>query len=329
MKFRSELIISPSTVRISHTDRILLVGSCFSENISKKLSYCKIPCLSNPSGILYNPVSIADALQGYADKKVIAEEDLFLLNEQFHSWHHHSLLSEMNRSVAIEKINSATAEAHIFLATATVLIITLGTATVSVLSSLAAGKEGSIVANNHKAPASWFEKKLQSTTEIKKALQDVLVTLEKVNPSLKIIFTVSPVRHSKDGLVENNRSKANLITAVHDLVDLKKQVSYFPAYELVIDDLRDYRFYTEDLVHPNTMAVDYVWQKFSETYFSADTIAINTKISELQTAMQHRPFAASSEGYKKFKENFLAKTKTLAAENKGLYLSDLLGYFSS
>ncbi|HET7897618.1 MAG TPA: GSCFA domain-containing protein, partial [Flavisolibacter sp.] len=239
-----------------------MIGSCFTENIGEKLDKYKFTTLQNPNGILFNPVSVAEALTSYIEKKEFTEADLFCLNEAWHSWHHHSRFSGVTKEEALQKINGSIAAANGFLAEADYLMITLGSSWVYTLTEKAPlVKPGAVAANNHKAPSDWFYRKLMTTEDVLRVLDNVIHRLFYFHRNLKIIFTISPVRHLREGAVENNRSKAVLIQAVHHLVDKFDRLFYFPAYELVIDDLRDYRFYAEDLVHPNYFATQYVWEK--------------------------------------------------------------------
>ncbi len=312
MKFHLELQLPPAKHPVNHQSKILLTGSCFTENMGEKLLRHKFNVLQNPHGILFNPVSVCNALESYISNKKVEAKDLFYFNEAYHSWQHHSRFSAPAVDDAIDKINFSIEEAHSFLKDATHLIITLGSAFVYQLTDKAPGFcTGSIAANNHKGPAAWFEKKLMDTSALQKLLHGTVEKLLQFNPDLKIIFTVSPVRHIREGLVENNRSKAVLLQAVHACADSFSQVNYFPAYELVIDDLRDYRFYAEDMVHPNYAATNYVWEKFCGSYFSKHTRDVLERINEINAAMAHKPFNEKSEAHEDFRAKTLYKIKEL------------------
>lgn len=260
MKFHYEFDIKRSPSSIQHTHQLLLVGSCFTENIGEKLRKHKFSTLENPNGILFNPISVAEAMNTYIENRQIHESDIFRHNETWHSWKHHSRFSGITANDCVAKINTSTDRAHNYLKHADHLLITLGSAWVYTLTDKAANaKPGEVAANNHKAPADWFAKRLLTAQETTEVLDHMLSRLLLFNPGLHIIFTISPVRHLREGVIENNRSKAVLIQAVHSLVEKYEALYYFPAYELVIDDLRDYRFYSEDLVHPNYQATQYVW----------------------------------------------------------------------
>jgi hypothetical protein len=193
---------------------------------------------------------------------------------------------------------------------------------------MAGAQKGLVVANNHKAPANWFEKRLMQADELTSLLQSMMEALQKFNPNLNILFTISPVRHLREGLVENNRSKAVLIQAVHDLIASSKAAFYFPAYEYVIDDLRDYRYYAEDMVHPNYAATQYVWEKWVETFYSPTTQQIMKQVAELQLAIQHKPFNKHTKAHQAFLQNCLTKAQDLIKANPYLNLQDSIAFFS-
>ncbi|MFY7963287.1 MAG: GSCFA domain-containing protein, partial [Chitinophagaceae bacterium] len=252
MKFRTEFDIKKLEPSITHKSKLMLVGSCFTENIGEKLSKHKFEVYENPNGILFNPVSVSEAIINVIECKEYTAEDLFNYNEGWHSWQHHSRFSGITADDALKKINDTTKQANAFLKKADYILITLGSAWIYTLTDKALNaKVGTVAANNHKAPADWFDKRLLRVDQAILVLATMLDRLGAFNPDIKIIFTISPVRHLREGAVNNNRSKAVLIQAVHDLLERLGKLYYFPAYELVIDDLRDYRFFAEDLVHPN------------------------------------------------------------------------------
>lgn len=329
MSFRIEF--SPQAVerKITHKDKIFLIGSCFSENLGNKLLAHKFQVLQNPHGVLFNPFSIAAALEACIDNKKIQGKDLFYFNEAYHSWSHHSMLSNPILEDATNSINVVTEKSHHFLAETDIVIITLGSAFGYELTEAAENYSNNfIVANNHKAPSSWFTRKLADKDSIKNSLTESIEKLRILNPKIEVIFTVSPVRHLREGFVENNRSKGILLSAVHELCEEIQAVTYFPAYELVIDDLRDYRFYAEDMVHPNYAATNYVWQKFQDVNISAATKKLITQIEELNMAVAHKPFNPTSEAHKKFKLTQLQKTKELAALNLHINFEKEINFFS-
>ena len=321
MEFRLEFSPKIFEQKINHSHRLFLTGSCFTEQIGNKLSNCKFQLIDNPNGILFNPISISKSIQNYIDNKQYTPDDLFLNNEIWGSWDHHTRFSSVSQDECLSKINQSQNLAHQFLKTAHWILITLGSSFVYEL------KNGNIVANCHKVPTDKFNKKLLNSDEIKSCLKSTIDSLQIFNPGIKVIFTISPVRHLRDGFIENNRSKANLINAVHDITNEYSNAFYFPAYELIIDDLRDYRFYAEDLVHPNYAATHYVWEKLVETYMHADTQVVMKQVAELQLAIQHKPFFVGSTEHQKFITSCIAKTSQLNAQHPYLPLANHLQFF--
>jgi len=295
MEFFLPFQIRSFPFKISYTDNILFIGSCFSEEIGNKMIVLKFNVLQNPNGILYDPLSISDALFSYIENKPFDEKNLFELNGLWHSWKHHSVFSGVNKKEVLRKINNSCDKAHRFLKETKFLIITFGTA---FNYQLNASLEN--VANCHKAPANLFIKTLLPIEQIKADLSSAIAALETFNRELKIIITVSPVKHIKDGVIENNRSKARLLEVANHLADEKENVFYFPAYELVNDVLRDYRFYKNDFVHPNETAIDFVFEKFSNSFFDNTTMVVMKEIEKMVAAMNHKPFIKESEAHQKF-----------------------------
>jgi hypothetical protein len=327
LKFKLTLPSKRSEHSIGYRDNLFLIGSCFSENMGAKLNTHLFKVFENPHGVLFNPISVAQSLSDCINKKQYTEADLFELNEVWNSWQHHSRFSGVTNKEALEKINESINKAHAFLKTADHIVITLGSAWVYQLNSQSPFAAGQVVANNHKAPAAWFDKHLMKPDALVLILKKMVEDLLQFNAHLQIIFTISPVRHLREGLVENNRSKAVLIQAVHEIVEAYKQTAYFPSYEYVIDDLRDYRFYAEDLVHPNYAASNYVWEKWVETYMNEETQGIMKQVAELHLAIQHKPFFAGSSQHKEFLQNCIAKSERLLSLYPYLPLHDQVQFF--
>ncbi|MEZ5017807.1 MAG: GSCFA domain-containing protein [Flavipsychrobacter sp.] len=321
--FYIELHIEPLAQKIKHTDKIMLMGSCFAENISAKLAEHKFDICTNPHGILFNPLSVADSINSYIEQKQYTEDDLFYLNELWNSWEHHSRFSHIDKDAALSQINQSQEQAHRFISSADYLIISLGTAY-----QYYRKDSGMPVSNNHKAPSQEFEKVLLPIEEITNSLSDTIEALENTNPNLQILFTVSPVRHIRDGVVENNRSKARLLEAVHDICGRYEQVHYFPAYELLIDVLRDYRFYDTDLVHPNKQAVSYIWERFMNSCMEDTTLTYIKEIAELNSAYQHRPRFEQTEGHQQFLAVYAKKLRVLREKYPHINWSEEEQYFS-
>ena len=316
--------VTPSSHKISYVDKILFIGSCFTEEIGKMMQDLKFDVLQNPNGILYNPVSIAAALDSYIENKMYNEDDLFFLNELWHSWQHHSVFSGMNKQKVLQDINHSQSEAHQFLKETSWLIITLGTSyNYRLKNSLEP------VANCHKTPGDFFEKKLLSVEEMISGLADIISKLQSNYPNLKIIFTVSPVRHVRDGVIENNRSKARLIEAIHSIKENYGNVFYFPAYELIIDVLRDYRFYKSDLVHPTDSAIAFVFEKFCDAFLDEDSLKLLGEIKSIIAAINHKPFQKESAAHKKFQQLQLEKIKVIKVNFPSLDFTNEEKFFSS
>jgi hypothetical protein len=315
--------INPPSERIRYPQKILLSGSCFTEHIGTHLEEMKFDVLQNPNGILFDPLSVAQSLISYLEPAVYKQDDLFFYNELWQSWKHHGVFSDTSLENALFKINASQKRAHFYLREADWLIITLGSAFVYVLKD-----QNKNVANCHRAPGNWFTKKLLPIEEMLASMDETLHRLFDENPKLKVVFTISPVRHIRDGVIENNRSKARLLEVAHQLVNKFNRTSYFPAYELVIDILRDYRFYDKDLVHPNYMATNFVLEKFMEFYVEPESRMLAEEIRKLQISRRHRALHPDTFAHHRFLEEQLLKTKELAAKYAFMDFSPELDYFS-
>ena len=313
---------------VRYGDKILLAGSCFTEHIGNTLAALKYTVLQNPNGILFDPASVCNSLVSYTNNKKYAEEDMFELNEVWQSWQHHSRFSSTRKEACLQAINDSQQRAHDFLKDADWLIITLGSSFSYRLRDNITKHSGG-VANCHRAPAQWFNKHLLEITETIELLDNCYHQLLHFNPKLRIIFTVSPVRHLRDGVVENNRSKARLIEAVHHMVNKFDRLYYFPAYELVIDVLRDYRFYDIDLAHPNYLATDFVLEKFAETCIDEPSQELMKEIKKIIIARKHKAFQPETNSHRQFLLSFFEKTKALQQRFPFLDLSEELNYFSA
>lgn len=328
MQFQLDIQIKKPDQPIGYSNKILLVGSCFTEHIGNALEDLKFSVLQNPNGILFDPVSVCRSLVSYTSNKKYTASDLFQLNEVWNSWDHHSRFSHINKEKCLRGINESQQKAHEFLKEADWIIITLGSSFSYRLTNLSPGGKEEGVANCHRAPAQWFDKHLLTIEETFTMLDDCCRQLKQFNPASKIIFTVSPVRHIRDGVVENNRSKARLIEAVHQLVNGSDSFHYFPAYELVIDVLRDYRFYDIDLVHPNYMATEFVVEKFAGAYINEETRALMEEVKKIVIARKHKAFQPETEAHRQFLLSHLVKTKALIEKYPFLDLKEELDYFS-
>ena len=316
--------ISPLEDRISYTDKVLLVGSCFTEHITDRLAAAKFGVLGNPNGILFNPLSVADSLNGYVEGRRYTSNDLFQLNELWNSWDHHTRFSHIDCGLAVEGINRSQHTAGLFLKDARFIFITLGSAFQYYLKD-----GGRPVANNHRAPGQLFEKRLLTIEVIVLALKNAIENMRSVNPGLQVIFTISPVRHIRDGVVDNNRSKARLIEAVHVLCNELPEVNYFPAYEILIDVLRDYRFYDIDFVHPNFLATGIVWEYFVKACLAPACAEPMARVMELVTSAAHRPRFPDTAGHKRFLAAQYEKACQLEAAYPFLDCSKEKAYFGT
>jgi hypothetical protein len=309
MNFRTLLPFEKSVTDISHLSSTLCVGSCFAANIGQKLENSKFPTFINPFGISYNPISITDCLSQLIENQLFTKEDIFQQGEFWHSFSHHGHFSKMSPEETLAGINSQILAARAFFKTTKKIIITLGSANIFVHQ-----KTAKIVANCHKVPQQAFEKRKLHLEEITSALENVLISLKIQNPDLEVILSVSPIRHLREGIVENQRSKAALILASEELCKRLDFVHYFPAYEIMMDDLRDYRFYESDMTHPTSQAVDYIWDFFQKMYFSEKTQLLTQRVESIIRASSHRPFYTQSTDYQNFIKNILIKIDALKSE---------------
>ncbi len=333
MQFQVPIDIKPFQPAIQYTHRLLLMGSCFTEHIGNYLQDVKFNLLQNPNGILFDPISVCNSLISYIENKQYGPEDIFCFNDGWHSWQHHSRYSGITAEECLQSINQSQLAAHLFLKQTDWLIITLGSSFVYKFSKempahLQVSSKGH-AANCHKAPAQFFNKYLLSIEETISALDNTIHRLRQYNPDVKIVFTISPVRHIRDGVVQNNRSKARLLEAVHHLVAKFSGLYYFPAYELVIDVLRDYRFYDVDMVHPNYAATTFVLEHFSNACMSEDSRKLMEEIRKVVIAQKHKPFNPGSEQHKMFLNSFLQKTKHLQEQHPYLDFRNELSYFNA
>ncbi|MDU1904255.1 MAG: GSCFA domain-containing protein [Dysgonomonas sp.] len=326
MEFRKKIDIPVSDLQISHHSRMMLLGSCFIENIGQKLQEYKFNANINPFGISYNPASICQSLEILLDKKDFTEKDIFHHEGLYHTFFHHSAFSEEDKNQFLSNINNHREKASEDLKNADILFITFGTSYIYTQK-----QTNKVVSNCHKLPANHFERRRLSVSEIVDSWKSILFRLREVNPALKILFTVSPIRHWKDGAHNNQISKSVLLLSIDELSNSSDDIYYFPSYEIVLDELRDYRFYAEDMIHPNDTAIRYIWERFTETYFDKETIQINKQWQNIHKAISHRPFNEQTEEHKQFLRQTLLKLNELRnkypyfeCEKERLYLVDKL-----
>jgi len=311
MKLTTKIKIPKSKHPIDYHSKIVAFGSCFAENMGAMFQYYKFQSTTNPFGILFHPLAIEKVIHFALSEKKFTENDIFFLNERWHCFDVHSQLSHPDKEVLLQNLNEALQTTRHALMESTHCIITLGTAWVYKHKT-----STEVVANCHKVPQNEFEKQLLSVMEIEENLQRIVELVKATNPNITFIFTISPVRHLKDGFVENQRSKAHFIAALHQYLSVTNSPlrslseaevwrgaggeDYFPSYEILMDELRDYRFYAEDLIHPNQLAIDIIWERFSETYFTEETFATMKEVDSIQKGLLHKPFSPDSQSHLKF-----------------------------
>ncbi|WP_281336599.1 GSCFA domain-containing protein [Flavobacterium eburneipallidum] len=298
MTFTTQIPISKTDNPIDYNSKIVSLGSCFAVNMSEKLDYFKFQNTCNPFGILFHPLAIEKLIDFAVSGKQFTDEDVFFHNERWHSFDVHSDLSNSNKEELIENLNAITQTTRQLLNDATHIIITYGTCWVyrNIETNV-------VVANCHKVPQKQFLKEILSVEIIENSIKNTLDLIQKLNPKVNFIFTVSPVRHIKDGFVENQRSKAHLITAIHQLLQTehyKLNTEYFPSYEIMMDELRDYRFYAEDMLHPSSVAINYIWERFFQTQISEEIHPVMEQVCSIQKGLQHRSFHPNSESHQQF-----------------------------
>ena len=307
MKLQTQIPLQKQSYNlISYESKILLLGSCFIEHIGKKLEYFKFQNLQNPFGILFHPLAIESLFLNAINEKEYTEKDLFFLNEQWHCYETHSKLSNVSKEDMLNDLNKSINSTQQYIKDATHVVITLGTAWV-----YRHIETEVIVANCHKVPQKQFVKELLSVEDVSQSLQSIVSLIKSINPKAVIIFTISPVRHLKDGFVENNQSKAHLIAAIHEIVEPRHLIHYFPSYEIMIDELRDYRFYAEDMVHPNEIAINYIWEKFQKVWIADEVLKLMDEIDFIQKGLLHKPFNKNSEAHQQFLKKLELKKQEL------------------
>ena len=297
MKLTTPIKLSRQNPPINYSSKVLLLGSCFAQNMGAKLEYYKFQQCTNPFGILFHPVAIEKLITRAVNHTWFTSKDVFLQNEQWHCFLAHSKLSNTSEEDLISALNSALEKLRFSLLEASHVVFTFGTAWV-----YRHLEKDTIVANCHKVPQKEFVKQLLSPDDVSDVLLGIETKLRTINPTCSIINTVSPVRHIKDGLIANSRSKAHLIAGVQEIVSPEKLNYYFPSYEIMMDELRDYRYYKEDLIHPNQTAIAIIWNAFTGSWICPETAALQKKIATIQSGMLHTPFNENSKAHIHFKK---------------------------
>lgn len=301
MKLQTTIPLEKQSINlIDYHSNVLLLGSCFVENIGDKLSYFKFQNYQNPFGIIFNPISLGKVIERSVKQNYYTESDIFFYNELWHCFDVHSELSSPDKESLVNSLNELINLTNKQLHDSTHIVITLGTAWVYRFV-----ETDSLVANCHKVPQKQFIKELLSIDDITKSLETIINLINSVNSNVTFIFTVSPVRHIKDGFVENTQSKAHLISAIHQLINNQSSIhnnpsTYFPSYEIMMDELRDYRFYTADMLHPNQTAIQYIWEKFQQVWISTEAYDTMESIDSIQRGISHKPFNPSSKAHQDF-----------------------------
>ncbi len=322
VKLKTPVDIPEYGLEITYKDNIFFIGSCFTEHIGKRLTDYAFSSIVNPFGAVYNPVSVANSLNIIIDKKIFTEKDLFHYNGVWFSFFHNTSFSYSDKNQCLDNINRAIHDAHFFLKKTDYLFITLGTAYV-----YEKKEEKYVVSNCHKLPPKHFNRYLLDVDDICNSLNNLISRLKEFNPGLKIVFTVSPVRHLKDGAQGNLLSKSTLVLASQKVKTRHENIFYFPAYEIMMDELRDYRFYNPDMVHLNIVAIDYIWEKFMHGFFSKDTRQAVSEIEKLYKAKIHKPVNRTSQAYKDFLTESLERTTALRKKYPAIKLERYIKYF--
>lgn len=324
MNLRTTFPVTPSDRKINYGTPVIFAGSCFASEIGEKMASAGMQVLINPSGTLFNPASVASAIDIIVEKKSFTSEDLFLHDGLYHSFYHYTDFSSHDSVKALEKINLSVSKAHGFLRKAEFLFITFGTARIFRLK-----ETGMIVSNCHKLPASMFTTRLLTVEEIHELWVDLLGRLAGFNKNLKVIFTLSPIRYLNNGVHDNQISKAILLLSIEKLLEHPSSPGYFPVYELLMDDLRDYRFYAGDMVHPSETAIEYIFDAFTSAFFSRETLQIYKEAVEIEKAMNHRFISPVAEQVRRFADTMLRKISLLEKRVPGIDLGAQKKYFYS
>jgi hypothetical protein len=308
MKLQTKVPHTKTMSPVSYDSRMLLLGSCFASNMGERFRYFKFHVLENPFGILYLPHAIANLLKRAVQETAFDTSEFFEYNGGWHSFEAHSEMSSLSATALQNTLNKALRDTRAELANCSHLLITLGTAW-----AYRHKASGALVANCHKLPQSEFIKELLPISALQSCLKEMIEEIRRINTGTEIIFTISPVRHLKDGFIGNQRSKAHLIGALHEVLEgyEDKALNYFPAYEIIMDELRDYRFYDKDLLHPNSLAADYIWEVFRECWISGEANPVMDAVQEIRKGLGHRPFNADSQAYREFRKALDVKIAAL------------------
>ena len=322
MELLTKVNVPKPGFNIDYTANIAFFGSCFADNISTQFASRKFHTLANPFGTVYNPVSIARQINAIASEKVFGEDDVFQdtrCDKLWHSFDAHSSLSASSRKECIEKLNAVNTQASEFLQKADIAFITLGTAFVYYLKD-----NGKPVSNCHRQDPSLFERRMISVEEASKALEDTVASLRRIHADIQVVFTVSPLRHMADGAHGNNLSKSTLLLAIEQAA-----VDYFPSYEIVLDELRDYRFYDSDMVHLSKTAEEYIFERMVQTYCDSTTRTNMERVEKFLKTANHKIAAPDSDATRNLVKKILAQATELESQIEGLHLDKEREFFAN
>jgi len=324
MDLRTKVNIEVSPFKISYNNGVMFIGSCFASSIGEQMELGRMPVIINPAGAVFNPVSVCKTIDNIISGKVFVKDDLYFYNNTWLSFSHYTDFSSEDPLIVLEKINKKAVESIAFLSKASFLFITLGTARVYKLK-----QTGKIVSNCHKLPSEYFERELLTVDYIAKLFSDLIDRLHSLFPRLKVVFTISPVRHLKDGAHGNQVSKSVLFLAVEELLNHRLSPGYFPAYELLMDDLRDYRFYDDDMLHPSDLAKKYIWEAFSVCYLEKETLNIYSSVTKITKACKHRIQTESESKKREFAERMQKQISEIEAKVSTIDFSGEKKYFQN
>jgi hypothetical protein len=322
MEFRTEVKVTGSFRKIDYRTPVMFLGSCFAGEMAGKMEAGLMPVMCNPAGVVYNPLSVASTLRNIISAKVFTTDDLWFHNNKWLSFNHYTDFSGEERALVLERLNTSAQSARTFLQSAGFLFVTFGTARI-----FRRADTGEVVSNCHKIPAQFFERELLTVHSVVEEWARLLDDIKRFNPDLAVVFTVSPVRHLKDGAHGNQISKAVLLLAIENLMDHYTKPDYFPSYEIFMDDLRDYRFYNTDMVHPSVAAVEYVWEKFRQVWFDPATSDTWREVASVKMASEHRLMNSTKIERAGFAAGMIRKIEMLQSAGYGIDFSTLLEYF--
>ncbi len=321
---RTSFEIEAPKFYISHNNHCFFIGSCFSDNIGNFFDKYHFKNLINPFGVVYNPISIHNTLKRIAEAKIYTPSDLHQHNDYWFSFDHYTAFDDIDQKRCLKKLNDTMQNAITFFNSTDLFIISFGTS--FIYKHISSQK---IVSNCHKMPSTEFEYSLMSFEMTKTELNSILDLIKKQRPNAQVLFTVSPIRHWKDGAILNQQSKSLLLLAIADVVKENESLTYFPAYELVMDDLRDYRFYAEDMIHLNQTAVGYIWERFADTFFESHTKELFTTLQPLINMMNHRPQHKDHQSFELFKNTALKTIQSIQLKIPSLNLDNEIRYFKN